>query len=223
MERQAGIKALLDSGATDNFISPMIIERFGIPTYKLSQTRIIRNVDGTPNSLGGVSEATTLKVNHNGNETTQCFFVINLGSDDMLLGMPFLAATNPQINWSEGSFEGSVIAYTDDAHKWTPQRQRYLSNEMAKAQQDWSDDEPGPERYIPTNERGVITYPYIYSRATKATELAIQAIDKTEKTWQEQVPLEYHLYGKVFSDKEASRFPQSRPWDHAIELLPDAP
>ena len=94
---------------------------------------------------------------------------------------------------------------------------------MAKVEQDWSDNEPGPERYIPTNERGVITYPYIYSHATKATELAIQAIDKTEKTWQEQVPLEYHFYSKVFSDKEASRFPQSRPWDHAIELLPDAP
>ena len=98
MEQQADIKALLDSGATDNFISPMIIERFGIPTYELSQTRIICNVDGTPNSLGGVNEAATLKVNHDGNETTQCFFIINLGSDDMLLGMPFLAANNPQID-----------------------------------------------------------------------------------------------------------------------------
>ena len=32
---KANIKALLDSGATDNFISPVIINRFNIPTYKL--------------------------------------------------------------------------------------------------------------------------------------------------------------------------------------------
>ena len=75
MERQAAIKALLDSGATDNFISPMIIEQFGIPT---SQMRIICNVDRTPNSLGGVNEAATLKVNHNGNETMQCFLHAHL-------------------------------------------------------------------------------------------------------------------------------------------------
>ena len=56
----------------------MVIERFGIPTYKLSQTHIIRNVDRTPNSLGGVNEAATLKVNHNGNETMQCFLRAHL-------------------------------------------------------------------------------------------------------------------------------------------------
>ena len=71
MKQQAAIKALLDSGTTDSFISQMVIERFGIPTYKLSQTHIIRNVDGTPNSLGGVNEAATLKVNHSLN-SKQC-------------------------------------------------------------------------------------------------------------------------------------------------------
>jgi hypothetical protein len=33
----------------------------------------------------------------------------------------------------------------------------------------------------------------------------------------------YHKFGIVFSDEEAQRFPESRPWDHAIELLPTAP
>jgi hypothetical protein len=34
----------------------------------------------------------------------------------MILGMPFLAATNPDINWSKGSFFGKVEAATTDAH-----------------------------------------------------------------------------------------------------------
>jgi len=41
--------------------------------------------------------------------------------------------------------------------------------------------------------------------------------------WEEQVPSVYHQYGKVFSDQESTRFPGRRPWDHAIDLLPEAP
>ena len=58
---------------------------------------------------------------------------------------------------------------------------------------------------------------------TKATTLAAKNADKTERPLQEIVPLEYHKYGKVFSKEEAQRFPHRRPWDHAIDLLPDAP
>jgi len=38
----------------------------------------------------------------------------------MLLGMPFLAATNPNINWTNGMFKGKVITSSMDAHKWIP-------------------------------------------------------------------------------------------------------
>ena len=31
------------------------------------------------------------------------------------------------------------------------------------------------------------------------------------------------MFGKVFSEEESQRFPESRHWDHMIELLPDAP
>ena len=38
-----------------------------------------------------------------------------------------------------------------------------------------------------------------------------------------EVPVEYHKHLKVFSEEESQRFPPSRPWDHAIDLKPDAP
>jgi hypothetical protein len=56
-----------------------------------------------------------------------------------------------------------------------------------------------------------------------ATELAIQALDQTKCTWQEQVPEPYHQFSRVFSDEESQRFPELKPWDHTIDLLPDAP
>jgi hypothetical protein len=60
-------------------------------------------------------------------------------------------------------------------------------------------------------------------RTTKSTTLAAEAVDKTKHTWQEQVPLEYHHFGKVFSEEESQRLPGSCPWDHAINLIAKAP
>jgi hypothetical protein len=58
---------------------------------------------------------------------------------------------------------------------------------------------------------------------TKATALAAEKADKTVRTWQEQVPIKYHRYGAVFSKKASQRFPGPRPWDHAINLVENAP
>ena len=61
------------------------------------------------------------------------------------------------------------------------------------------------------------------NKTTIAQQLAEQATDKKNKTWQEQVPHKYHKHGKVFSEQASERFPGKRPWDHAIDLKPDAP
>jgi hypothetical protein len=38
----------------------------------------------------------------------------------MLLEMPFLAAINSNINLTQGTFKGKVIAISMDAYKWKP-------------------------------------------------------------------------------------------------------
>ena len=38
----------------------------------------------------------------------------------MLLGMPFLAATNPNIDWAQGKFKGEIYIGTTDADEWRP-------------------------------------------------------------------------------------------------------
>jgi len=58
---------------------------------------------------------------------------------------------------------------------------------------------------------------------TVALQLAQDAADKKKHTWQEIVPEQYHRHGKVFSEEASERFPDRRPWDHAIELTEDAP
>jgi len=48
------------------------------------------------------------------------FYVIHIGADHMLLDMPFLAATNLNINWTNRTFKGKVIASSMDAYEWIP-------------------------------------------------------------------------------------------------------
>ena len=116
----SNVNALVDSGATESFISPSLVDHFSIPIQPIPTPRTVRNIDGTKNKIGQVTSAADLDIKHNGITTKHTFYVIDLGDDDMLLGMPFLAATNPDIDWSAGQFKDTVFAATTDAHKWTP-------------------------------------------------------------------------------------------------------
>ena len=61
------------------------------------------------------------------------------------------------------------------------------------------------------------------AKTTVAQQLAEQAANKTVRTWDQIVPPQYHQHAKVFSETAAHRFPDSREWDHAIDLKADAP
>ena len=61
------------------------------------------------------------------------------------------------------------------------------------------------------------------AKTTVAQQLAEQATDKTVRTWDQIVPSQYHRHAKVFNETAAHRFPESRQWDHAIDLNADAP
>jgi hypothetical protein len=219
--QRAQVQALIDSGATDNFISPMLANQYKLPLEKIDHPRIIHNVDGTCNSLGSVTHATNLEVSYGINKVMQHFFIINLGGDEMLLGYPFLAQTNPPIDWKEGKFYGNIIIATEDAGQWTPERQDTFP---IRVDPEMYETEEPDLTFIPNNERGIVHYPKkLLRRTTTAIELAVQAADKKERPWQEQVPKVYHQYRKVFSEEAAQRFPGKRPYDHAIELTDDAP
>ena len=114
----------------------------------------------------------------------------------MLLGMPFLAAYNPIINWTAGKFQGRITAYTCNF----PSEKKKQTNQLLH----------------PTNDIHV-------QKTTISTQLAINATKPKEHPWQEMVPKEYHQFGVVFSNKAAQWFPAKQPWDHAIDLITDAP
>src|ERR1700692_228723 len=219
LELISEVAALIDSGATDNFISPQVVQRFRMPTQDLDKPKSIRNVDGTPNRMGAIEQSTELILRYKKKTLTQMFYIADLGGDHILLGMPFLSATNPRINWARNRFKGKIEASTIDAYHRPLPRQSVDPEQMKeKLQIDY--DTTLFDECI--KEHTGVDLSNI-RRTTKSTTLAIEAVDQTERTWQEQVPKEYHRFGKIFDEIASHRFPPKRPWDHAIDLLPNAP
>jgi hypothetical protein len=53
-KKRADRKALLDSGATECFIHPWMVQQLGLKTKNLAKPWKVRNVDGTPNQAGEI-------------------------------------------------------------------------------------------------------------------------------------------------------------------------
>ncbi|TFY78751.1 hypothetical protein EWM64_g5260 [Hericium alpestre] len=80
----------------------------------------------------------------------------------------------------------------------------------------------GKDELDPNDDETIAIIRKVYN----AQEMAIQDFLKKQKegkiNTQEQVPKQYKQYEKVFSEKASFCFPQERPWDHEIELKPEA-
>jgi Retroviral aspartyl protease len=98
--------ALVDSGATENFIDWRTVRRWGVGTIKLSLPHLVYNVDGIQNQAGTLTEYCTLHCLIGEKESLQCFYITNLGRNCVLLGYPWLSEFNPQIDWTKGEIDG---------------------------------------------------------------------------------------------------------------------
>ena len=59
-------KALVDSGATDNFVHPAFAQRLGIAMAPLDKPKRIYNIDNTNNKAGSITHSLELKVTTKG-------------------------------------------------------------------------------------------------------------------------------------------------------------
>jgi len=173
-------KALLDSGATECFVHPQVVTRLALPTQKLEQPRNVRNVDGTTNKAGQITEAVDLVTRHRGTSITHVFFIADIGPDDFILGYPFLEASAPVVNWADARLENTTTLSTVDVGKWHPQtkntpRQKHKVPLWVRALPGWTPGDKVWEQFI--------------RKSTIAQQLAIDVNEqKEEKPWQELVP-----------------------------------
>ena len=90
-KRAKGI-ALVDSGATENFMNLTYAKWLRLPIKRLPEPRKLFNVDGTENKSGRLQFYTDLDVRTGTTTTVLRFFLSDLGEHKAILGYPWFAA-----------------------------------------------------------------------------------------------------------------------------------
>ena len=212
----AELLAFLDSGATECFVSQHFIDAHKLGTRLMTTPQKLQNADRSPNAGGGLTHFTELEVFTGEIPHVLRFYIADMGPDDLVLGYPWFAATNAQPNWATGTLPALVTICTKGAASGKPMHLVQVAG-MRTMIRNILLLTKGNELYIHLLRTNRL------AKTTVAQQLAEQAADKTIRSWDQIVPPQYHQHARVFSETAAHRFPDSREWDHAIDLKPDAP
>jgi len=92
------VKVLLDSGTTGIFIDKRTAAKHGFKLQKIERPIAIRNIDRTNNSKRAIIYQVECNVYYKDHIERMRIDICDLGKTEVILGMPWLAAHNPEIN-----------------------------------------------------------------------------------------------------------------------------
>ena len=198
----ADIKGLVDSGATNCFMSLSFVKKMKLGTRPLQKLQKIWNIDNMENKDGLITHYLDLNVQTKGIHRDIHFLVTNIGHEDMVFGYPWLSTFEPQFNWTHAIIhEKALPIILQSVNPQLPGKDLIIAKANTQ------------EEYTQFLQETTI-------KATTATDLAIAAQQYQSKA---MVPKEYQKYAKVFSKEESKQYPPKRVWDHAIEFKEGAP
>jgi len=96
------VKALLDSRATGLFMNTTFAKEKGFKMKRIKNPLLVKNVDGTANVGGAITHQVECNMFFKGHVERVRMDICNLGKTEVILGMPWLAAHNPEIDWEKG-------------------------------------------------------------------------------------------------------------------------
>ena len=203
--------ALIDSGATGNFMDLRLLFRDNFVLICLPTPILAYNVDGTTNQKGTIrwKVRTTLTLGNHSHPIE--LMILQLNTPRVILGIPWLRKWNPTIDWSCLSM--TIPSFPNPS---IPYHARYLGldadHELASllaisspsVEDDWSLCEyrlrtEGANEYI--------------NKVTISTQLA-QAVKPKDIP----IPDFCSSFADVFSEQTHNTLPPHCPFDHTIEL-----
>jgi hypothetical protein len=131
-QSKADKSALIDSGATDNFIDEETWKRLGIGRKELSRPVTVHNIDGTENKQGKITHYCWLCIVKGEKHMLQRFYITALGKDRIILGYPFLYDFNPKINWKSGKVQGEPVQLQSSRYMHVVKRIFFMQREAVK-------------------------------------------------------------------------------------------
>jgi hypothetical protein len=185
-------KALVDSGATDNFMHPNFAKRMGLGMKPLPKPKKIFNIDNTTNKSGMITHYLDLNVVTKGIHKEMCFLIMDIGQEEVLLGYPWLATFEPKFDWRSATMEPRfMLVIISSINPHIIKSQPIIASTMTQGEKQSIIRQLEVECPI----RGV------------STNVAIQAGEQTKDV---EVPKEYQEFTRLFNNKAADRFPPSR-------------
>jgi hypothetical protein len=226
VENTEEITALIDSGAKGLFIDKSIVHKWR--TSILKSPIKVRNVDGTYNENGAITERCLIPFRINDRIMNKWFYVTALGDQNLILGLPWLEKHNPIIDWTEKTLEfrnsqedkakAFIRSLAQEQEETTLIEDKDLVVRYLKSHRG---PEPSDQLYTPFEDIGQWNeeQPDI---AIRKYSPAQQMEHKYNAKQEESIlPTQYLPWKEVFEQKPAERFPGKHPWDHAIELRDD--
>ncbi|QRW23021.1 Retrotransposable element Tf2 protein [Rhizoctonia solani] len=106
-EKQAEpLEVLIDSGATSSFLHPRTAKALRLPLIDLPTPRTVTMLDGSSPQAGKIWKKANLTFSFDGKNMTETFLICNTvgvqhtGSHAAILGLKWLDAHNPEIDWN---------------------------------------------------------------------------------------------------------------------------
>jgi gag-polyprotein putative aspartyl protease len=226
--------ALLDSGATENFMDTRTAKRLKLHLFKLNSPRVVRNMDGTENRNGSITEYVRLRIKQGSKDQVQNFYITNLGQDRTILGFPWFRTFNPTINWHRGVVEGPAVTletpimkliHDTGSNTWVKERLKARDNEQTNSNNlhDQKSIHGGVRRRELLTINGCERYnnqikqeqnplgntqekDWHIRKTTTATQWAAAA-HRQQQEKPPELPEEYARHWRVFDDTLAQRFP----------------
>ncbi|SJL16884.1 uncharacterized protein ARMOST_20414 [Armillaria ostoyae] len=202
-------KGLVDSGCTSSAINRAFVRKNQLDTVKTAVPIVVYNADGTHNQAGDITEYVEMRMTIGNHIERIDFAVTDLGPKDLYLGHDWLKRHNPVINWETGT----VIFG----------RCQCVKNPFplpdANPDDRWDEELEDGDTILAVNMEEEIVIRAMHH----ANDLAAAAnTEKPTKTFEEMVPSDYRSFRDLFSKENFDELPERKPWDHAIELIPNA-
>jgi len=197
MHEGVTVKALLDSGATRMFMNKRIAARHGFKLQKLERPIAVRNIDGTNNSRGAITHQVEVNIYYKRHVERMRMDVCELEKTEIILGMPWLAAYNSEINWE--TREVKIMRCPSLCG-----RVKIKEEERKKKE----------KRVVTLEEKKIVRWA-IDNKEDWGRE---EEIEEDHRKIEEMVPRKFLKWRKVFGKVESERMPTRKVWDHIIDL-----
>jgi len=102
MQEGITVEVLLDSGVTGLVMSSEFARKQGFKLKKLERLMQVRNVDGSFNKEGPIENTVEVNIYYKGHVERTEIDVIGGQKWSVILGIPWLACHNPEIDWKRG-------------------------------------------------------------------------------------------------------------------------